>query len=176
MPKEEYMGLFSSHALNTLDDLFVVQLEELYDAERRLTKALARMAEASSSNALRSAFKDHLGQTKQHVAGLEEIFGLLGLSPRTLTCDPMTALIDEGAEAIDADGESDVKDAALIAAAQRIEHYEIAGYGSLSALARQLGHEEIARRLHQTLEEENAANTILSQIAESSMNVGAAGA
>ena len=124
------MGLFSNMTLNTLDDLFVVQLHDLYDAEQRLTKALPKMAEAASNNKLRWAFKNHLEETKQHIARLEKAFDALGLTPKRETCEAMKGLIAEGEEAINADGESDVKDAALIAAAQRVEHYEIAGYGS----------------------------------------------
>jgi ferritin-like metal-binding protein YciE len=170
------MGIFSNLKLNTLDDLFVVQLQDLYDAEQRLTKALPKMAEAASNNRLRSAFKDHLGETKQHVARLEKIFESLGLSPERETCEAMKGLIAEGDEAINADGESDVKDAALIAAAQRVEHYEIAGYGSVRTFAQQLGHEQIAQLLQQTLDEEYGADEKLTKIAESSVNIGAAGA
>jgi ferritin-like metal-binding protein YciE len=168
------MRLFSNLTLHTLDDLFVVQLQGLYDAERRLTKALPKMAEAASNNRLKSAFKEHLGETKQHVARLEKIFEALQLSPESETCEAMKGLIAEGDEVINADGESDVKDAALIAAAQRIEHYEIAGYGSVRTFAQQLGHREIAQLLQQTLEEEYGADETLTKIAESSVNVGAA--
>jgi ferritin-like metal-binding protein YciE len=169
------MGLFTNLTLNSLDDLFVVQLQDLYDAEQRLTKALPKMAEAASNNKLRSAFKEHLGETKQHVARLEKIFETLGLTPERETCEAMKGLIAEGDEAINADGESDVKDAALIAAAQRVEHYEIAGYGSVRTFAQQLGHDQIAKLLQQTLDEEYGADETLTKIAESSVNVAAAG-
>jgi ferritin-like metal-binding protein YciE len=170
------MGLFSNLTLNRLDDLLVFQLKDLYDAEHRLTKALPKMAEAASNNRLRSAFKEHLGETKHHVARLEKIFEALGLSPERETCEAMKGLIAEGDEAINADGESDVKDAALIAAAQRVEHYEIAGYGSVRTFAQQLGHEDIAELLQQTLDEEYGADETLTKIAESSVNSSAASA
>jgi ferritin-like metal-binding protein YciE len=169
------MRLFSNLILNTLDDLFVVQLQDLYDVEQRLTKALPKLAEAASNDRLKSAFQEHFGETRQHVARLEKIFDRLGLSPERENCEAMKSLIAQGEEAINADGESDVKDAALIAAAQRVEHYEIAGYGSVRNFARQLGYQEITQILHQTLEEEFGAAKTLMKIAESSVNVQPAG-
>jgi ferritin-like metal-binding protein YciE len=168
------MGLFSSMTLNSLNDLFVVQIEDLYDAEQRLTKALPKMAEAASSKTLKSAFKDHLRETEQHVTRLEKIFGVMGVTPRRETCEAMKGLIAEGDEVIGAGGDPAVKDAALIAAAQRVEHYEMAGYGTVRTLAQQLGQEEIARILQQTLDEEGACDKKLTAIAESSVNAGAA--
>jgi ferritin-like metal-binding protein YciE len=168
------MSLFSNLTLNSLDDLLVVRLQDLYDAELRLTKALPNMAEASSNNRLRSAFWEHLAETKQHVGRLERVFDVLGVAPERETCEAMKGLIAEGEQAINADGESDVKDAALIAAAQRVEHYEIASYGSLRSFARQLGLKEVAQLLQQTLDEEYGADETLTKIAESSVNVGAA--
>jgi len=168
------MGLFSSMTLNTLDDLFAVQIEDLYDAEQRLTKALPKMAEAATNARLKSAFQEHLRETEQHVTRLEKVFKILGITARRETCEAMKGLIAEGEEVINADGNPDVKDAALIAAAQRVEHYEIAGYGTVRTYAKQLGQEEIARILQQTLDEESACNEKLTKIAESSVNVGAA--
>ena len=141
------MGLFSSMTLNSLNDLFVAQIEDLYDAEQRLTKALPKMAEAASSPPLRSAFEKHLRETQQHVARLEKVFGTIGVTPQRETCEAMKGLIAEGDEAVSATGEPSVKDAALIAAAQRVEHYEIAGYGTVRTLAEQLGRPEVARIL-----------------------------
>jgi ferritin-like metal-binding protein YciE len=168
------MGLFSSMTLNSMDDLFVVQIQDLYDAEQRLTKALPKMAAAASSSQLKSAFEDHLLETEQHVARLEKVFGTMGLTPKRETCEAMKGLIAEGEEAINAGGDANVKDAALIAAAQRVEHYEIAGYGTVRTLAQQIGQPEVGRILQQTLDEEAACDKKLTAIAESSVNVSAA--
>jgi len=168
------MGLFTNLKLNTMDDLFLVQIKDLYDAEQRLTKALPKMAEAASNKQLKSAFEQHLSETEQHVTRLEKVFGVLGVPPQRETCEAMKGLIAEGDEVISADGQPEVKDAALIAAAQRVEHYEIAGYGTARTFAQQLGQAEIARTLQQTLNEESAADEKLSKIAETSINVRAA--
>ncbi len=168
------MGLFSSKTLNSLDDLFVLQIQDLYDAEQRLTKALPKMAEAATNKQLKSAFQKHLRETEQHVTRLEEVFSIIGKSPRSETCEAMKGLIAEGDEAIKAGGDDSVRDAALIAAAQRVEHYEMAGYGTVRTLAEQLGQKEIARILQQTLDEEGACDKTLTEIAESRVNVQAA--
>src|SRR6185437_11125844 len=134
------MGLFtSSTALNTFDDLFVEQLQDLYDAEQRLTKALPKMAAAAHSPALKSAFEEHLRQTQNHVTRLEQVFKSIGKSAQSKTCQAMKGLVEEGSEVIGANGDPNVKDAALIAAAQRVEHYEIAGYGTVRTFAQHLG-------------------------------------
>ena len=168
------MGLFSSMTLNSLNDLFVVQIQDLYDAEQRLTKALPRMAEAASNQQLKSAFQQHLRETEQHVTRLEKVFSVMGVNAQRDTCEAMKGLIAEGEEVISARGDAEVKDAALIAAAQRVEHYEIAGYGTVRTLAQHLGQQEVARILQQTLDEEGACDKKLTQIAESVVNVGAA--
>lgn len=168
------MGLFSSMTLNSLDDLFLVQLQDLYDAEQRLTKALPKMAEAARHRELKSAFQKHLRETEQHVKRLEKVFSILGQSAQRETCEAMKGLISEGDEAIGAGGSDDVRDAALIAAAQRVEHYEMAGYGTVRTLAEQLGHKEIARLLQETLDEEGACDKKLTEIAESRVNTRAA--
>jgi ferritin-like metal-binding protein YciE len=165
------MGLFSSMTLNSLNDLFVVQIQDLYDAEQRLTKALAKMAEAASSKQLKSAFQEHLRETEQHVTRLEKVFSVMGVTPQRDTCEAMKGLIAEGEEVISATGDAEVKDAALIAAAQRVEHYEIAGYGTVRTLAQHLGQEEVAQLLQQTLDEEGACDQKLTKIAESTVNV-----
>jgi ferritin-like metal-binding protein YciE len=170
------MGLFTSVTLNSLDDLFVLQLQDLYDAEQRLTKALPKMVDASADKELKSAFQHHLRETEQHVKRLEKVFGILGVTARRETCEAMKGLIAEGDEAIGAGGDPNVRDAALIAAAQRVEHYEMAGYGTVRTLADQLGHREIARILQETLDEEGAADKTLTQIAESWINARAASA
>ena len=164
------MKLFSTE-LNSMNDLLVEQLEDLFDAEQRLVKALPKMAEASNSSQLRQAFEQHLTETEGHVSRLERIFGQLGIEPKRETCQAMKGLIAEGEEMIGAKGSPDVKDAALIAAAQRVEHYEMSGYGSARTFAQRLGHTDIANTLQQTLREEAAADEKLTQIAESSVNV-----
>jgi ferritin-like metal-binding protein YciE len=170
------MGLFTGLTLNSFDDLFVEQLEDLYDAEQRLTKALPKMAQAAHSTALKTAFQDHFRQTEGHVSRLEQIFRLLGKSAQAKTCDAMKGLIAEGDEAISASGRADVRDAALIAAAQRVEHYEIAGYGCARTFAERLGREQAARLLQQTLDEEAATDKKLTALAEQSINPRAAAA
>jgi ferritin-like metal-binding protein YciE len=168
------MGLFSSVTLNSLDDLFLLQLQDLYDAEQRLTKALPLMADAAKHKELKAAFQKHLRETEQHVKRLEKVFSILGQTAQRETCEAMKGLISEGNEAISAGGSDDVRDAALIAAAQRVEHYEIAGYGTVRTLADQLGHTEIARILQETLDEEGATDKKLTEIAESRVNTKAA--
>ncbi len=165
------MGLFSGLELNSMSDLFVAQIADLYDAETRLTSALPKMAEAATNPALRKAFQDHLRETEGHVKRLEQIWGLLGSQPSRQTCEAMKGLIAEGDEAINATGDSDVRDAALIAAAQRVEHYEISGYGSARTFAQRIGRTDAARLLNATLDEESAADAKLTQIAESQVNV-----
>jgi ferritin-like metal-binding protein YciE len=169
------MGLFtSSAALNSFDELFVEQLQDLYDAEQRLTKALPKMASAAHNPALRSAFEEHLRQTENHVTRLEQIFRSLGKSAQTKTCEAMKGLVEEGSEVISAKGDPDVKDAALIAAAQRVEHYEIAGYGTVRTFAQRLGKQEAARLLQETLNEEAETDKKLTGLAEKAVNPKAA--
>lgn len=171
------MGLFSSSAaLDSFDDLFVEQLQDLYDAEQRLTSALPKMAAAAHNPALRSAFEEHLRETQNHVTRLEQIFNHLGKSASAKTCEAMKGLVAEGSEAINGKGDPDVKDAALIAAAQRVEHYEMAGYGTVRTFAQRLGKSECARLLQQTLDEEMAADKKLTALAEKTINPKAAAA
>ena len=164
------MSIFSTTEFNSLNDLFVNQIEDLYDAENRLTKALPQMAEAAHSSQLKQAFQSHLIETEGHVARLEQIFREIGFDPTRETCQAMKGLIAEGEEMIKATGDSDVKDAALIAAAQRVEHYEMSGYGTARSFARRLGLTQAASLLQQTLNEEKAADEKLNIIAESSVN------
>jgi ferritin-like metal-binding protein YciE len=169
------MGLFtSSAALNSFDDLFVEQLQDLYDAEQRLTKALPKMAAAAHNSALKSAFEEHLRQTENHVRRLEQVFKHLGQSAKTKTCEAMKGLVEEGSEVISGSGDPHVKDAALIAAAQRVEHYEIAGYGSARTFAQHLGKHEAARLLQETLNEEAETDKKLTSLAEKTINPKAA--
>jgi ferritin-like metal-binding protein YciE len=167
------MALFRTE-LNSLQDLLVNQIEDLYDAENRLLDALPKMAEAAHSPQLKQAFQSHLEETRGHVTRLEQVFESLGQAPKRETCQAMKGLIAEGEEAIKAKGDPLVKDAALIAAAQRVEHYEMAGYGTARSLANQLARDRAATVLQETLEEEKAADRKLNDIAESSVNTQAA--
>lgn len=164
------MALFSSTNFDSLNDLLIEQLQDLYDAEKRLTKALPEMAGAAKNTELKQAFQSHLSETQGHVKRLEQVFELLGQKPKSSTCEAMKGLLKEGEEMISAKGDPDVKDAALIAAAQRVEHYEMAGYGSVRTFAERLGHAEASRILQQTLNEEGEADKKLTQIAEQSIN------
>jgi|SRR5579875_1025971 len=168
------MRLFTSLEFNSFKDLFVEQIEDLYDAENRLTQALPKMAEAATSPQLKQAFQDHLTETEGHVSRLEQIFREISVEPKREACEAMKGLIAEGEEMIKAKGDPSIKDAALIAAAQRVEHYEISGYGTARSFARRLGLTQAANLLQQTLQEESAADEKLNQIAESSVNTQAA--
>jgi ferritin-like metal-binding protein YciE len=170
------MPLFTTTEFNSFNDLFVDQIEDLYDAEQRLTKALPKLAEAARSSQLKQAFQSHLTETEGHVRRLEQIFREMNTEPKRETCEAMKGLIAEGEEMIKAHGDPDIKDAALIAAAQRAEHYEISGYGTARSFARRLGLTQAASLLQQTLDEEKAADEKLNNIAESSVNVKATGA
>ena len=165
------MGLFFNVKLNSLEDLLMLELNDLYDAEQRIIEALPQMADAASSSALKQAFRQHLEETKRQASRLEQIFVDLGKPASRETCDAMKGLIKEGSEIVDATGNPDVKDAALISAAQRVEHYEIAGYGSARAFAEHLGHSNVVRLLQMTLDEEKQADARLTQLAEASINV-----
>jgi ferritin-like metal-binding protein YciE len=164
------MGLFSSKQLNSMQDLLIDQLQDLYDAEQRLTKAIPKMAEAASNQMLKSAFQQHLRETQNQVSRLERAFQKLESAAQAKTCEAMKGLIAEGDEVIGAKGDPDVKDAALIAAAQRVEHYEIAGYGTARTFAQRLGRQDVAQLLQQTLDEEAATDKKLTQLAERNIN------
>jgi ferritin-like metal-binding protein YciE len=164
---------FTALKLDSLPDLMVEELRDLYSAETQLLDALPKMAEAASSNQLKSAFSDHLEETRQHVSRLERIFQQIGEKSSGETCEAMKGLIKEGEILVKAQGEPDVRDAGLIGAAQRVEHYEIAGYGTARSLARRLGESQIAETLQQTLNEEAEADKKLTSIAESQVNVAA---
>lgn len=156
--------------LASLDDLFLHELRDLYSAERQLTRALPKMAKAANSPKLKQAFADHLKETEGQVERLEQIFDLLGKSSRGPACKAMEGLVEEGSELIKEDAAADVKDAALIGAAQRVEHYEIAGYGTARTYAEMLGHAEAARLLEETLAEEKTADDKLTDLAMSGIN------
>jgi ferritin-like metal-binding protein YciE len=160
-------------AIESLNDLFVEQLRDLYDAENQLIKALPKMAEGANSDELRQGFEEHLEQTKEHAQRIETIFEQLGQKAKAKKCKAMEGLIKEGSEVLDEDMSEDVKDAAIIAAAQRVEHYEIAAYGTVRNFANLLGETEAATLLEQTLEEEKETDDKLTQLAEG-INVAAA--
>jgi ferritin-like metal-binding protein YciE len=157
--------------MESLKDLYLEQLRDLYDAEMQLVEALPKMAEAAHDSDLKNAFSQHLRQTREHVSRLERIFSSLGEKPTGQTCHGMKGLIKEGQEMIKAKGDPDVIDAGLIAAANRVEHYEIAGYGTVRTYAETLGADEAVRLLEKTLQEEEEADDKLTEIAESHVNV-----
>jgi ferritin-like metal-binding protein YciE len=161
--------------LATMDDLFIDEIRDLYDAEKQLTKALPKMAKASSSPDLRTAFENHLEETQGHVERLEEIFESLGQKGSGKKCAAMAGLIKEGDELASEMDASPVRDAGLIAAAQKVEHYEISGYGSARAHAQLLGHTAAVSLLDLTLNEEKEANRKLNDLAESDINNEASG-
>lgn len=156
----------TSLKLNSLRDLFIEELRDLYSAENQLIKALPKMAAAATDSHLKQAFTDHLEQTENHAARLDQIFESLDEKATGETCQAMEGLIKEGAQMIKADGDSVVIDSGLIGAAQRVEHYEMAGYGTARSLAQRLGENEAAELLQETLDEEAEADTLLTEIAE----------
>ena len=153
-------------SLMSLEDLFKDEIKDLYSAETQLTKALPKMAKKASNDDLREAFTSHLEQTRGHVERLDKIGAALGIKLSGKKCKAMEGLVEEGKEVIDEDGEDAVLDLALIAAAQRVEHYEVSGYGSLRALADFLGYADAVELLQETLDEESAADEKLTQIAQ----------
>jgi ferritin-like metal-binding protein YciE len=154
--------------LNSLQDVLAEQVEDLYSAEQQLVEALPRMMQAASSDELRSAFEQHLGETREHLQRVSELLPALGIQP-TETCEGMEGLIREGEKIVAAQGDPMAKDAALIAAAQRIEHYEIAGYGTAATLADILDLDDAKDMLGQTLDEEETADRLLTKIATGGM-------
>jgi len=160
--------------VTTLDELLEDELKDIYSAETQLIKALPRMAQAAESNDLRAAFEKHLEQTRGHAQRIEEICNDLKTAPHGKNCAGMEGLIKEGEEVIQSDAEAEPKEAALIGAAQRVEHYEIAAYGTARAHARQLGYLKAVDLLGQTLEEEKETDKKLTKVAENRVNVKAA--
>lgn len=156
--------------VGSLEELLVEELQDLYDAEKQLTKALPKMAKGAHSPELKKAFEHHLEDTEGHVERLEQVFEELGERAKGKACKAMKGLIDEGAQFLKSLDSGSVRDAALIGAAQRVEHYEMAGYGTVRAFAQRLGNKKAARLLQQTLDEEGAADKKLTQIAEKSVN------
>ena len=157
--------------LDSLNKLYIEQLKDIYSAENQLVAALSKMAKAASSPELQQAFQEHLLQTKVHVQRIEEIFGTLDYRPSGPKCKAMAGLLEEGADLIkEADIEPDVLDAGLIAAAQRVEHYEIAAYGTVRTYAEQLGYDDAADLLQETLDEEYDTDDKLSELAVNTIN------
>jgi ferritin-like metal-binding protein YciE len=161
--------------LNTLEDLLHHELKDLYSAETQLVKALPKMAKAATHEDLKAAFEQHLEETKGQVQRLEQIGEQMGKKLTGHKCKAMEGLVEEGSDLISEDAEDNVRDAGLIGAAQRVEHYEMAGYGTAAALARQLGHDDIAEILDETLDEEKLTDAKLTELAESVINAEAAG-
>jgi ferritin-like metal-binding protein YciE len=156
--------------LDNLRKLFVEELRDLYSAENQLVKALPKMATGASSEELKQALEDHLEQTQGHVERLEEIFEQLDETPKGKTCKAMKGLVEEGSEILEEDGEDSVVDAGIIAAAQKVEHYEIASYGTVRTWAGLLGENEAAELLQETLDEEGEANKLLNKLAQDIVN------
>ena len=163
-------------SLDSLEQLFLEELKDIYNAEKQLTRALPRMAKAAESPQLQQAFTKHLRETEGQIQRLERIFKELGQAVRGKKCKGMEGLVEEGKEKMEEEGEAPVLDAALIAAAQKVEHYEIAAYGCLRTYAQLLGYDEAERLLQQTLEEEEATDKALTQLGESGINEAAVAA
>jgi ferritin-like metal-binding protein YciE len=156
---------------DSLHDLFVDELKDLYNAENQILKALPRMAKKASAPELKEAFTEHLEVTRKQVERLDSIFQELGVSPKGKKCKAMEGLLEEGKDVLGASGEPAVIDAALIASAQRVEHYEMAGYGCVRTFAELLGLDDAAALLQQTLDEEGAADEKLTELAETVINI-----
>ncbi len=160
--------------LKTLNDLFEDQIKDLYSAEKQLVKALPKMVKAASSPALKQAFEEHLEETKGHVMRLEQVAQEVGIKPGGKHCKAMEGLIEEGGEAMEEEGDAALCDALLVAAAQRVEHYEIAGYGTARALAKQMGASVAVDLLSETLQEEKNADEGLTRICMKELYAGVA--
>lgn len=159
--------------MKNLQDLFLDVLKDTYDAEHQITKALPKLAKAAHDPALKAAFEEHLAQTEEHIKRLEKVFESQNKKPSRKTCKGMQGLIEEGSEIMKEDGEPEVIDAGMIAAAQKVEHYEISAYGTLIAYANLLGI-NVANTLQKTLDEEKTTDQKLTELAESTVNVEAA--
>jgi ferritin-like metal-binding protein YciE len=156
--------------LDTLQKLYTSELRDLYNAEHQLLRALPKMAKAASSEELKDAFEKHLEQTESHVTRLEQVFEDLNEKPKGKTCHAMKGLVQEGSEILQQDGEESILDAGIIVAAQKVEHYEIAGYGSVRTFAHLLGQNKAAELLQTTLDEESETNEVLNRLAGSIIN------
>lgn len=150
--------------VNTIEKLLVEELKDLYSAEHQITKTLPKLVKAATSSELRSAFEHHLKETEGQIERLDKAFAILGATPKSKTCDGMKGILDEGAEMLHETEEGDIRDVALISAAQRVEHYEMAAYGAVRSYAEQLNKPDLARLMQETLEEERAADKKLTEI------------
>ena len=160
--------------IESLEELFIEELKDLYHAEKQLVKALPKMAKAAASEQLRKAFTDHLEQTKNHVLRLEQVFETVDEKAKAKVCKGMQGLLEEGQETMQEDALEQLADLGLIAAAQKVEHYEISGYGTMRTFAQILGNREAVRLLSETLKEEEAADKLLSAISQSLLKESAA--
>jgi ferritin-like metal-binding protein YciE len=167
------MGLFTT-PIKTLDDLFVHTLQDIYYAEQQIIKALPEMIEKSHNPKLKQGFKSHLAETKQQIVRLEEVFAALKQKPKGVTCEAIDGIIKEAKQVLSDVEDDSVRDVALATSAQAVEHYEISRYGSLIALANQLGHKNVVKHLQATLDEEKAADKKLTEISEGQVNKKAA--
>jgi len=167
------MGLFTKD-IKTMDDLFLHTLQDIYYAENKIVKSLPDMIDSATDSQLKSGLQSHLGETKDHVQRLEQVFQMLGQKSRSVDCPAIDGIIDEAEDVSGEVADKDVLDAAIIAAGQAVEHYEITRYGSLIAWAKRLGRTDVAKVLQQTLNEEKAADKKLTVIAESKVNLKAA--
>ncbi len=167
------MALFSK-PIKTLDDLFVHTLQDIYYAENQIVKSLPKMIEKSNDPALKDGFRTHLSETQNHVRRLEQVFQMHGQEPKGVTCEAMDGILEEAEDVMGDVSDPDVADAAILSSAQAVEHYEITRYGTLVALARQLGRNDCASVLEQTLNEEKATDKKLTAIAEGRVNRAAA--
>ena len=168
------MGLFSKD-IKTMDDLLLHGLKDIYYAEHQIAKALPEMAERATNRDLSKGLRDHLEDTKKQIGRLEQVFKILGEPPKAVKCPAIDGLIDEAEEVAGETEDKAVLDAAIVGSAQAVEHYEMARYGTLIAWARELGRDDCASVLEQTLEEEKAADLKLTEVAEARLNRQAAG-
>lgn len=170
-PEEEASPFLGYMKLETLKDLYLHELQDLYSAETQLIEALPKMAKAATNEELAQGFQTHLKETKEHATRLERILRSHNEKPDGTTCKGMKGLIQEGEEMVEMDGEDEVRDAGLISAAQRVEHYEMAGYGCAKTYAELLGDDEGAKALQQTLDEEEATDQKLTELAQNTINL-----
>lgn len=156
--------------IDTLEKLFVHELKDVYNAEKQIEKALPKMAKAAHNEELRSAFEEHLQQTRDQIKRLEKVFDIMNMNPRSEHCAGMEGIVEECKDLLDQDVEPDVLDAGLIACAQKVEHYEIASYGTIREYAQELGHDDAAKLLGETLSEEEETDRKLTKLATSAVN------